>query len=79
MPILRVELNQKKDIVKFQFLYSMHQHLGWPRSNRNKPEEISIFTTKELLSDNKRIIENIQKWVSLTILQLQFFLLELNL
>lgn len=68
MAILRLNLNQRKDIVKFQFLYSMHQHLGWPRSNRNKPEEISIFTTEDLLCDNKKIIRNIQKWVNLTIL-----------
>ena len=68
MPILKIYLKEKKDIVKFQFLYSMHQHLGWPRSNKSKPEEISIYTTQELVSINKKIIRNIRNWVDLSII-----------
>ena len=46
MATLRIKLKKRKEIVKFQFLYSLHQHMGWPRSNRDIPEEISILQRK---------------------------------
>lgn len=67
MPKLKIILQNKKDIVKFQFLYSLHQHLGWPRSNKIRPQEISIFTTDELLKSNIKIISDIGNWVKLKI------------
>lgn len=68
MATLRIKLEKKKEIVKFQFLYSLHQHLGWPRSNRDIPEEISIFTTKELVEANIEILNEISKWINLKII-----------
>lgn len=68
MAILKIKLKKRKEIVKFQFLYSLHQHLGWARSNRDIPEEISIFTTKELIKSNVEIVNQIGKWVNLEII-----------
>ena len=68
MATLRIKLEKKREIVKFQFLYSLHQHLGWPRSNRDIPEEISIFTTKELVEANIEILNEISKWINLKII-----------
>ncbi len=42
--------------------------MGWPRSNRYIPEEISIFTTKELVEANIDILNEISKWINLKII-----------
>jgi hypothetical protein len=42
--------------------------MGWPRSNRGIPEEISIFTTKELVKSNIEIVNEISKWINLKII-----------
>lgn len=65
MASVKIKLKKRSDIVKFQFLYSLHQHLGWARSNKEIPEEISIFTTDDLIRENKRVVLSIGKWVRL--------------
>ena len=42
--------------------------MGWPRSNRDIPEQISIFTTKELVEANIEILNEISKWINLKII-----------
>jgi hypothetical protein len=68
MAIIKIRLEQRKDIVKFNFLYSLHQHLGWPRSDKDSPEEISIYTTSDLFDLNQKVLINIGNWVSLKII-----------
>ena len=48
-----------------QFLYSQNQHLGWPRSNRLNPKEITIYTTDDLMESNRKILIQINKHVKL--------------
>ena len=63
MANIHIVLKEKSKIVLFHFLYSLHQHLGWPRSNSKKPEEITIFTTDDLIVENKIILNSIKKIV----------------
>jgi hypothetical protein len=65
MSTIKLELENKKDIVLFQFLYSQNQHLGWPRSNRLNPKEITIYTTDDLMESNRKILVQINKHVKL--------------
>lgn len=65
MSTIKLELENKKDIVLFQFLYSQNQHLGWPRSNRLNPKEITIYTTDDLMESNRKILIQINKHVKL--------------
>jgi hypothetical protein len=65
MSTIKLELEKKKDIVLFQFLYSQNQHLGWPRSNRLNPKEITIYTTDDLIESNRRVLARINKYVKL--------------
>ncbi|MBT89165.1 MAG: hypothetical protein CMN79_01570 [Spirochaetales bacterium] len=65
MSTIKLELEKKKDIVLFQFLYSQNQHLGWPRSNRLNPKEITIYTTDDLIESNRRVLVQINKYVKL--------------
>ncbi len=65
MSTIKLELEKKKDIVLFQFLYSQNQHLGWPRSNRLNPKEITIYTTDDLIESNRRALARINKYVKL--------------
>ncbi len=65
MSTIKLELENKKDIVLFQFLYSQNQHLGWPMSNRLNPKEITIYTTDDLMESNRKILVQINKHVKL--------------
>ncbi|MEE2701437.1 MAG: hypothetical protein VYB18_00100 [Thermodesulfobacteriota bacterium] len=65
MSTIKLELENKKDIVLFQFLYSQNQHLGWPRSNRLNPKEITIYTTDDLMESNRKILVQINNHVKL--------------
>ena len=42
--------------------------MGWPRSNRDIPEETSIFTTTVLVEANIDILNEISKWINLKII-----------
>jgi len=68
MSLIKLKLNDKKNIVLFQFLYSQNQHLGWPRSDRFNPEEITIYTTDDLIELNEEILGEINKYVKLEII-----------
>ena len=65
MSTIKLELENKKDIVLFQFLYYHNQNLGWPRSNRLNPKEITIYTTDDLMESNRKILVQINKHVKL--------------
>tara|TARA_B100001029_G_C15060001_1_gene457578 strand:+ start:872 stop:1078 length:207 start_codon:yes stop_codon:yes gene_type:complete len=64
MPRIKLKLDDKKTIVLFQFLYSQNQHLGWARSNSLNPQEVTIYTTYDLINKNKEILKEIKKYVS---------------
>mgnify|MGYP000657458940 CR=1 FL=1 len=69
MSLIKLKLDNKKNIVLFQFLYSQNQHLGWPRSNRFNPEDITIYTTEDLMERNKEVLGVISKYIKLKIIQ----------
>ena len=68
MGFIKIKLKKRKDIVRFNFLYSLHQHLGWPRSNKYNPEQIYIYTTDDLFDINKKVLFGIKNWVSFDII-----------
>ena len=69
MSLIKLKLNDKKNIVLFQFLYSQNQHLGWPRSDQFNPKEITIYTTNDLMKLNKEALGEISKYVKLEIIE----------
>ena len=61
MPHIKIELQHRKHIVLFNYLYSLYQHLGWPRASKYRKSEITIYTTKDLLKENIKILNMISK------------------
>tara|TARA_B100000945_G_scaffold245043_1_gene201297 strand:+ start:4332 stop:4574 length:243 start_codon:yes stop_codon:yes gene_type:complete len=61
VPHIKIELQSKKQIVLFNYLYSLYQHLGWLRASKYKKSEIIIYTTKDLLKENIKILNIISK------------------
>ena len=41
MPHIKIELEHRNQIVLFNYLYSLYQHLGWPRASKYKKTEIN--------------------------------------
>ena len=70
MPCILLQLLDKRDIVLFHYLYSQHSHLGWPRSLKDKKNQIMIYTSKDLMIKNQKILKRISKIVDLDILSL---------
>ncbi len=61
MPHIKIELQHRKHIVLFNYFYSLYQHLGWPRASKYKKSEITIYTTKDLLKENIKILDMISE------------------
>ena len=61
MPHIKIELEHRRNIVLFNYLYSLYQHLGWPRASKYKKSEITIYTTKDLLKENIKILNMISE------------------
>ena len=67
MAKIRILINDKSNIVLFNYLYSQFQHLGWPRSIKSKKNVILVFTTKDLIHKNLKILNIIKKHVDFDI------------
>tara|TARA_B100000575_G_scaffold77401_1_gene60547 strand:+ start:515 stop:757 length:243 start_codon:yes stop_codon:yes gene_type:complete len=67
MAKIRILINDKSNIVFFNYLYSQFQHLGWPRSTKSKKNVILVFTTKDLIYKNLKILNIIKNHVDFVI------------
>ena len=67
MPHIKIELKHRNQIVLFNYLYSLYQHLGWPRASKYKKTEITIYTTMDLLKKNMKILNMISNQISFKI------------